>query len=165
MNAPSLFCSTIAVGLLFDARAASADCEFSGMRPTATLPTMARGQQFSFVATDDCPLQLRFEVRGTNFAKIPTRGADLPSGDRTYEVVLTESEWNSLMSESFALTFQWLIKPKATTGVDTEVVTTNELDADRDGWTRSEGDLRACDLSAGRNPGLEENLRRHRSRL
>jgi hypothetical protein len=156
MNTHSLFCSTIAIGLLFGARTANAACRFKELRPGATLPTMAHGQQFSFVATPDCPLQLRFEVQGTNFAKIPVRGADLPSGERTYTVDITESEWNSLMREHFSLMFQWKIKEKSSMGKPSEVVTTNEIDADRDGWTRSEGDFRSCDLTDERNPGLEE---------
>jgi hypothetical protein len=156
LNTRSLFCFTVAVSLLFSTRVANAACHFSRMRPTATLPTMVHGQQFSFVATDDCPLQLRFEVQGTNFAKIPVRSADLPSGDRTYTVDITESEWNTLMRNHFSLMFQWKIKEKGSIGKPSEVVTTNELDADRDGWTRSEGDFRSCDLTDERNPGLEE---------
>jgi hypothetical protein len=152
MNAHSFFCSTIVVSLLFSARAANAACEINGARPSVPLPTMNRGQEFLFVATDDCE-RLRFKVPG--FIRHAAPGPDLGSNHRTYKVALTESEWNSLVDPSDT-TFRWSIVGVTNAGVMTQVWMRNELDFDHDGWTRSEGDVGACDDSTTVNPGVAE---------
>ncbi len=45
---------------------ASADCVIFGMRPTVALPTTDRGQEFSFLASDDCAtLRLTIAARAS----------------------------------------------------------------------------------------------------
>jgi hypothetical protein len=104
---------------------ANAACVISGVRPTVPLPTMAAGQEFSFLATADCET-LRFRVPGTRFAKIPKAGPDTGSRPRTQKVALTESEWDSLVDEGDT-TFRWSIIGTTNAGVTTRVTTTNEL--------------------------------------
>jgi hypothetical protein len=127
MNARSLVCSTLAVSvLLFGTRAANAACSISDVGPTAPLPTMDDGQEFSFHATPDCAT-LRFRVQGTSLSKIPK--GPLGSGG-LYRVTLTESEWNSVFDEAVdegATTISWSITGKTSAGVTTRVTTTNEL--------------------------------------
>src|SRR5262245_13850803 len=113
--------------LVLASRGANAACVISVVRPTVALPTMAAGQQFSFVATPDCE-KLRFRVPGTTFVRVPTVG-DAGPRDRTYKVVLTESEWNSLVDEGDA-TFTWSIIGTTSSGVTTRVTTTNDLKRD-----------------------------------
>src|SRR5678815_1044130 len=86
---------------------------------------MEAGQDFSFIATADCETLL-FRVPGTTFVKIPKGGADTGARDRTYKVVLTESEWSSLVDEGDT-TFTWSIIGTTSAGVTTRVTTTNEL--------------------------------------
>jgi hypothetical protein len=123
----SLVCASVSVAVLLGARATNAACVISVVRPTVPLPTMAAGQQFSFVATPDCE-KLRFRVPGTTFVKVP-RAADAGPRDRTYKVVLTESEWDSLVDERDT-TFTWSITGTTSAGVQRRVTTTNELKAD-----------------------------------
>jgi hypothetical protein len=111
--------------LILAARSASADCHIGGMRPTAALPTMEPGQTFSFIATDDCE-RLRFRVPGSTMSKIPKAGPDLGSRDRTYKVVLSEDEWNSLIDPSDT-TFTWSIIGMTSAGATTRLTTTNPL--------------------------------------
>jgi hypothetical protein len=120
----------IAFGVLalLSSQEANAACVISGVRPTVPLPTMAAGQEFSFLATADCET-LRFRVPGTRFAKIPKPGLDTGSRDRTYKVALTEREWNSLVDEGDT-TFRWSIIGTTSAGVETRVTTTNELKDD-----------------------------------
>ena len=121
--------STLAVSIaLFGSRVASADCVISGVRPTAPLPTMEAGQQFSFIASADCET-LRFKVQGSRLTKMPKPAAGTGARDRTYKVHLTESEWNSVVDESDT-TFSWSIIGTTSDGVTTRVTTTNELDID-----------------------------------
>jgi hypothetical protein len=122
MNARSLL--TFAI-LGFGARNAHAACVIGGARPTVPVPTMEAGQQFSFIATADCE-KLRFRVPGTTFVAIPKAGPDRGTKDRTYKVVLTEREWNSLVDEGDT-TFTWSIIGTTSAGVTTRVTTTNEL--------------------------------------
>ena len=86
---------------------------------------MDLGQNFSFIATADCE-RLRFRVPGSALTKIPKAGPDRGTADRTYKVVLTESEWNSLVDEGDT-TFTWSIIGTTSAGVTTRVTTTNEL--------------------------------------
>ena len=120
--------ASVALVLLFGARAANAACVISGVRPTVALPTMEAGQQFSFLASADCA-KLRFRVPGTTFVAIPKAGPDTGSADRTYRVVLDESEWSSLV-DAGDTTFTWSIIGTTSTGVTTRVTTTNELKDD-----------------------------------
>jgi hypothetical protein len=116
--------ATISIFVL-GSRAANAACVISGMRPTVPLPTLAAGQQFSFIATADCE-KLRFRVPGTRFVAIPKGGPDTGARLRTYKVVLTESEWSSLVDEGDTA-FTWSIIGTTSAGVTTRVTTTNEL--------------------------------------
>ena len=117
--------ASFALVLLFGARAADAACVISGVKPTVALPTMDAGQQFSFIATADCA-KLRFRVPGRTFVAIPKAGPDRGTKDRTYKVVLSEKEWNSLVDEGDT-TFMWSIIGTTSAGVTTRVTTTNEL--------------------------------------
>ena len=129
MNTYPVVRSTLALSvLLLGSRAANAACVISGARPTVPLPTMAAGQQFSFIATADCET-LRFRVPGTTFVKIPKPGRDLKSRDNTYKVVLTDREWTLLVDESDT-TFTWSIIGTTSAGETTRVTTTNELITD-----------------------------------
>ncbi len=122
--------STIVVSVLLVAsRPASADCVISGVRPTVPLPTMAAGQQFSFIATADCE-RLRFRVPETTLIKIPKAGPGTGLGDRTYKVALTEREWDSLVDDTDT-TFTWSIIGTTSAGVTTRVTTTNEIDLEQ----------------------------------
>ena len=40
------------------------------------------------------------------------------------------------------------------------MTTTNEIDFDADGWTRSDGDVGKCDLESTINPGVDEACNR-----
>jgi hypothetical protein len=111
--------------LVCASRGANAACVISGVRPTVALPTMASGQEFLFIATAGCET-VRFRVPGTRFAKIPRAGPDDGSKDRTYKVVLTESEWDSLVDEDDKA-FRWSIIGTTSAGVETRVTTTNAL--------------------------------------
>jgi hypothetical protein len=111
--------------LVIGSRAANAACVISGVRPTVPLPTMAVGQQFSFLATADCE-KVRFRIPGTTFVKVPQRGPDTGARPRTYKVALTEDEWNSVVDEADT-TFTWSIIGTSSAGVTTRVTTTNEL--------------------------------------
>ena len=113
---------------VFCSRAANAACVISGVRPTVPLPTMAFGQEFSFRATADCE-KLRFRVPSTTFVAIPKGGPDTDARLRTYKVLLTPSEWNSLVGDLDA-TFTWSIIGTTSAGVTTRVTTTNELKRD-----------------------------------
>ena len=115
--------ASVALVFLVGARAADAACVISGARPV--VPPPAAGQQFSFIATADCE-KLRFRVPGSTFVAIPKAGPDRGTKDRTYKVVLTEREWNSLVDEGDT-TFTWSIIGTTSAGVTTRVTTTTEL--------------------------------------
>ncbi len=124
----TLIRSTIAVAALVGARAAHASCFITGLHPDeAMLPTMDVGQEFSFVATDDC-VELRFYVRGTRLTKIPKSGPDGKSKENTYKVVLTEREWNMVAGDKVDLT--WSIIGTSSAGETTRVTQTNDIDHD-----------------------------------
>ena len=144
--------------LLFAPGAANADCviDEASVYPATdrALPTGDPGQQFWFVATGPCETLL-FSVQDTTLTKIPIRVPGFPT-DGTYKVVLTESKWDSLFDES-TTTFTWSITAYGPGGRPiAQVTTTNELDFDYDGWTRSDGDSGACDYHRLRNPGASE---------
>jgi hypothetical protein len=113
--------------LFLASRAASADCHITGMRPTVALPTMVRGQAFSFVASDDCET-LRFSIRGTSITRVPVHGTrpDTP-GSTTYKVELDEREWNQVVAESGS-TLTWVVTGRTHGGDVTRVSTTNDID-------------------------------------
>ena len=144
--------------LLFATGAANADCVIDEASVTPTtdevLPTMDPGQKFSFVATGGCRT-LVFSVQDTALTKIPTPGPGSPT-DRTYRVFLSESELRSVIDES-ATTLTWSITAYGPGGLPiAQVTTTNEIDFDDDGWTRSDGDEGNCDRSPRINPAVEE---------
>jgi hypothetical protein len=122
MRARSLLPCCMATISILGARTANAACVISDMRPAGALPTMAAGQEFSFLATADCET-LRFRVPGTTFVEIP-RGR---SG--AYRVVLTEAEWDSLVHDGDT-TFTWSITGTTSAGVTTRVTTTNDVKVD-----------------------------------
>ena len=119
--------ATISI-LVLGSHAANAACVINGVRPTVPLPTMAAGQEFSFLASADCET-LRFRVPGTRFAKTPRPGSDTGPRPRTYKVALTESEWDSLVDDGDT-TFRWSIIGTTSAGVTTRVTTTNAMKDD-----------------------------------
>jgi hypothetical protein len=66
----------LAVLALLASQEANAACVLHGARPTVPLPTMASGQEFSFIASPDCET-LRFTIRGTDLTKNPTGAGDV----------------------------------------------------------------------------------------
>jgi hypothetical protein len=84
----------VATGALLASPEANAACVIHGAQPTVALPTMASGQEFSFIASRDCET-LRFTIRGTDLSKNPTSSGSAGPGPHTYKVVLTESEWDA----------------------------------------------------------------------
>jgi hypothetical protein len=158
-----LRCTTLATAfLLFATGAANAACSIdeTSVSPAAdeVLPTMDPGHGFSFVATGDCRTRL-FSVQDTALTKWPTRWPS-PRTDHKYTVFLTPSEWDSVVDES-TTTFTWSITAYGPGGLPiAQVTTTNEIDSDGDGWTRSDGDIGECDLSSRINPGVEESCNR-----
>jgi hypothetical protein len=145
----------VAVGLLFlGSGAARAACEITGTMPTGVLPTMAMGQTFTFVATNDCTT-LAFRAQGGAITKNPRAGMPLAGDRRRYAVALTASEWGAVATSDDE-TFEWTVSGRFA-GATTRVMTTNELDFDGDGWTRSDGDEGACDLAADQNPDATED--------
>src|SRR6185369_1544924 len=118
----------VGAGLFLVSRGANAACVISGARPTVPLPTMAAGQDFSFVASTDCET-LRFTIRGTDLSKNPMSGGPIGPGLHTYKVVLTESEWNAVAADSGS-TLTWIVTGTTSAGVTTRMVTTNDLKSD-----------------------------------
>jgi hypothetical protein len=113
--------------LLLSSRAAIADCVISGMRPTVALPTISSGQEFSFLASDDCET-LRFTIRGTGLFWRPKSGGPLEPGPSTYRVVLTDEEWDQVVAFSGS-SLTWVVIGTASDGTVTRVPTTNEVHA------------------------------------
>jgi hypothetical protein len=114
--------------LLCASRGANAACVIHGARPTVPLPTMAAGQEFSFIASPDCET-LRFTIRGTTFSKVPKAGGPAGPGPRTYKVRLTESEWDAVVAE-LDTTLTWVVTGRTSAGVMTRMITTNDLKRD-----------------------------------
>jgi hypothetical protein len=136
------------------ARAGHAACDITGAMPTTVLPTVPMGgQKFSFVATDDCT-RLSFWARGGTHHRTPRPGEALPGGRHRYYVALSQDEWLGLTHPD-QTKFTWTVSGRYG-GAATSVTTTNELDFDGDGWTRSAGDIGACDRAPRRNPGVAE---------
>jgi hypothetical protein len=135
------------IGAVLVPREASAACVIHGARPTAPLPTMVSGQEFSFIASPDCAT-LRFTIRGTAVSKIPTYVGPMEPGG-TYRVVLTESEWDAVVAESGS-TVTWVVIGRTSAGVATRLVTTNELTVDG-GVTKS---LSMADAKLLAGPGI-----------
>jgi hypothetical protein len=117
----------LAIALLASQKA-NAACVIHGERPTVPLPTMAAGQEFSFIASPDCET-LRFTIRGTTFSKMPKSAEPMGPGPRTYKVRLTESEWDAVVAESGS-TLTWVVGGRTSAGVTTRMVTTNDLKTD-----------------------------------
>jgi hypothetical protein len=134
---------------------ARAACVIDRLRPTGTLPTMMMGQTFMFVATNDCA-NLRFTIARSSLTKVPTMGATAGPGAHWYSVTLSGIEWASVTDRTVTV-FRWTVVGRdMTSGTRIEVDGNNELDIDRDGWTRSEGDVGRCDDFADRNPDATE---------
>ena len=112
--------------LLLVPSVANAACVLTGARPTVPLPTMTRGQEFSFLASSGCEM-LRFSIRGTTLEKIPRSGLPTGPGLHTYKVRLTEDEWDAVVAGD---TLTWIVSGRSGTGEVTRLVTTNEIAAD-----------------------------------
>ena len=136
----------VVLGVLLRSGAADA-CEITRPEPTDVIPTVP-SQPFSFVATTDCTT---LSFSGGGIVKTPRPGRMMSPTRRRYTVSLTMAEWN-LVASSRAATFVWTVTGRTGTTRPTRATTTNQLDFDADGWTRSEGDL-LCDLDDTRNPG------------
>ena len=147
---------SIAVGFgLAAAHTAHAECVIDRFGPTGTLPTSEVQQEFTFIATDDCTA-LMFVAGGGALSKRPTRGGVAAVDAHSYGVVLSPTEWRSLLGEDVTVLY-WSITATDPASTDRiRVTVTNELDSDRDGWTRSDGDGGACDRHPDVNPGVDE---------
>jgi hypothetical protein len=122
----SLVLYTVASSVfLLAAREASAACVIGGAKPTVPLPTMARGQEFSFLASEACET-LRFTIRGTTVSKRPKSGGPTGPGPNTYKVVLSEAEWNAVVAESDGW-LTWVVTGRTSDGAINRLVTTNEV--------------------------------------
>ena len=137
---------------LLVAHRAEAACEITDVAPTGVIPTTTTGPQFSFVATMDCT-DLTFESIVGSY-EYPGPGVLLDSDHRLFRASLTAAQWHAL-AISDAITFRWTVSGKGPRSF-THVTTVNELDIDGDGWTRSEGDVAACDLRPASNPAADE---------
>jgi len=124
----AFFRPTLAIVFCLATRSAHAACVMHGARPTVPLPTSEHGQQFSFIASNDCAT-LRFVVPDSSVSKIPKPGLDAGPRDRTYKVVLSDSEWNSVVNDGDT-SFTWTIIGKTSAGVTTRLTTTNELEVE-----------------------------------
>jgi hypothetical protein len=111
--------------LVLTSPAASADCFIHGMRPTVALPTTDSGQEFSFLASDDCET-LRLSIRGTGLSWRPKSGGPAGPGPSTYRVVLTDEEWDQVVALSGS-GLTWVVTGATSDGTVTRVSTTNEL--------------------------------------
>ena len=138
----------------FVVNSAEAACTITTLRPTGTLPTARFGASFSFVATNDC-VGVSFAAQGAALIKVPTASGPVGSSATRYEVTLSGREWGSLTQPSSA-TFRWSVTGWDASDVVTRVDTSNELDSDRDGWTRSDGDVGECDFSRRLGPGATD---------
>jgi hypothetical protein len=132
------------VAILVVPRAASAACILARPSPTEAVPTQPNGQRFSFVATNDCET-LEFTVDGSTISKVPTPGAPVGFGARQYSVALSADELTSITGSS-ATTVAWTITGATASGETVPLATTNEIDLDGDGSTRTGSD---CDDADG----------------
>ena len=126
---------------------AHASCTIWDPAPTSALPTDATGQQLTFVASPGCEGLL---VSVGDWSTAPTMGRSVGMA-HVYRVSLTAADWKELVSPHDTV-FSWTITGWTRTGDATHVITTNELDYDMDGWTRSEGDVGRCDHDTRLNP-------------
>jgi hypothetical protein len=122
---PAMRLLLVGVVLIFASRGANAACVIHGARPTVPLPTMAAGQEFSFIASPDCET-LRFTIRGTDLSKHPQSAGSVGPGPQTYKVHLAESEWDAVVATSGS-TLTWVVTGNTSAGVMTRMVTTNDL--------------------------------------
>jgi hypothetical protein len=144
----------LTVVALFDSPEARA-CSITHVAPTGTVPSVSmRPERFRFAATDDCRM-LFFSSQSGLVTKLPTREGAVGPRSHGYSVALTDAESDALFASSFE-TLTWSVTGQDAMGVDTRVATTNEIDVDGDGWTRTEGDLGECDESEAQNPGRRE---------
>ncbi len=134
---------------------ARAACTIEILSPIKALPTADKGQWFEFLASSDCT-NLVFSANRGAFTKEASFVESTDDGD-LYEVRATPMEFGIMTGArtEFA-TFTWSITGFGVSGEMVRVSQTNELDSDRDGWTRSDGDVGSCDFSRVRNPGAEE---------
>jgi hypothetical protein len=134
---------------------ARAECTISNPAPTTTLPVVVSdgdGERFVFSASADC---VTLEFTSGAFSATPVRGPRPGPGPHTYHVNLGFPVWKSLVDRRDT-TFEWTVTGTTIDGVVTAVTTTNQLDSDHDGWTRSEGDVGACDYETAARPDRSE---------
>jgi hypothetical protein len=133
--------------------AARAACSIDILWPNRAIPNATKGQLFGFIASE-CT-SLVFSANRGAFTKEASFVESTDDGD-LYEVRVTPSELQAMTPER-QTTFTWSITGLGVLpGEMVRVSQTNELDSDRDGWTRSDGDVGLCDWSFLRNPGAEE---------
>jgi len=140
---------------------ARAACTIEILSPIEALPTAGKGQWFEFLASSDCT-NLVFSANRGAFTKEASFVESTDDGD-LYQVRATPMEFGIITgARKEFLTFTWSITGfGAGPGEMVRVSQTNELDSDRDGWTRSEGDVGPCDFSPLSNPDAEEICDNH----
>jgi hypothetical protein len=153
MHTRSVVSSFALAWVLVGARAATA-CTIVRPFPTEPLPTQESGQRFSFVATNDCDTLL-FSVEGRRIREVPTSGAPAGPRAREYGVVLSSEQLEPLLGPD-ATTLTWTITGTTASGDTVELTTTNEIDVDGDGSTRTDGDNFLCDTDPTRGPAVPE---------
>jgi hypothetical protein len=152
MQTRSVVSSFALVSILVGARAATA-CTISRPFPTDPLPTRESGQLFSFVATHDCE-SLLLSVEGRPIKSTPTPSGPHNPGAREF-FTMARDRFESFLGPD-ATTFTWTITGTTASGDTVELTTTNEIDLDGDGWTRTDGDNSLCDTDPTRNPAVAE---------
>lgn len=135
------------LALLPDAHAA---CALSVPAPTSTLTAST---SFTFLATTDC-VSTSFQVIGFAGTITPT-SAGVVAGKNKWSVTPTAAQW-SLWTGSSKTTLQWKATGTPASGPAVTLTTTNQLDLDSDGYTRTAGDTGSCDATSTVNPGVAE---------
>jgi hypothetical protein len=145
-----------AVSVAVDARAA---CEVENLTPTGTITGSAEGQRFSFTATgDDCDrLIFVIDGHGRGLSRIPHASPRTGPGPQWYSVDL-KIMGLAFVTKPGVQVLDWRIQLQPEVGAPHQVLgrMSNELDMDRDGVTRSEGDTLTCDQDRHRSPLLPE---------
>ena len=135
--------------------AARAACTMEILRPTRAIPSAAKGQWFEFLASDCASFEFVFSANGGAFIEEATFIESTDDGD-LYQVRVPPMYLGSMMQWHLTV-LNWSITGFGVRPSEmVRVSTTSELDTDRDGWTRSDGDVGTCDRYSWINPGVAE---------